>query len=284
MKILILGVTGMLGNTMFRFLSIYKNYDVVGIARNKKKADFFSEKLKDKIIFIDDINNTQKLENLFLYCKPDVVINCIGLIKQVKSALDPLKIITVNSLLPHKIYKACSLNNSRLIHFSTDCVFNGEKGFYNENDDCNARDLYGLSKYLGEVKEKRSITIRTSIIGHELDSQYGLVNWFLSQSKSIKGYKKAFFSGLPTIEIASIIKNYVIEDNKICGTFHVSGTRISKYELLQKIAKEYQKEILIEPDYSVIIDRSLNSSHFNKITKYRPPSWFQLIKNMKQFK
>lgn len=284
MNILILGITGMLGNVMFRSLSEDKKYKIIGVARNQKKVSFLKKQSNNKICFINDINNLEELNKIFLESKPDVVINCIGIVKQLSTALDPLIIIPINTLLPHKINKLCDKYNCRLIHFSTDCVFSGNDGFYNEDDHCDARDIYGLSKYLGEVKGKNAVTIRTSIIGHELVGNHGLVDWFLSQSESVNGFKNAYFSGLSTIEVALILKKYFLTNLNISGILHIAGYRISKYDLLQIIAKEYNKKILIKPDFNLKIDRTLNGNLFNKLTDYVPPKWPSLVKSMRLFK
>jgi len=282
MKILIFGVTGMLGNTLFKYL-VKKNYNVVGTARTSKKTTLFEDNLLKKIIIFKNINSVASLKNVVNLVKPDVVINCIGVIKQLKSASDPLNTIPVNSLLPNNLNKLCLNENIRFIHFSTDCVFDGKLGSYTETDFMSANDLYGISKYLGEVKGKSTVTIRTSIIGHELCSKNGLVEWFLDQKSKIHGYKNAFFNGLPTIEIAEIVENYLLKDITINGLFHVSGTKISKFDLLTLIGKEYKKNIEIIPNYDVEIDRTLISKKFNLKTNYISPNWEKLIKKMKKF-
>lgn len=282
MKILIFGVTGMLGNTIFKYL-VKKKYHVVGTVRTSKKTAHFQDNLLNNIINFKNINSLTSLKNVVNSVKPDVVINCIGVIKQLKTASDPLNIIPVNSLLPNNLNKLCLKQNIRFIHFSTDCVFDGQLGSYSETDLMTANDLYGISKYLGEVKGKSTVTIRTSIIGHELSSKNGLVEWFLGQKSKIFGYKNAFFNGLPTIEIAEIVENYLFKDITINGLYHVSGPKISKFDLLSLIAKEYKKNIEIIPNYNVEIDRTLISKKFNLKTNYISPNWEKLIKKMKKF-
>jgi dTDP-4-dehydrorhamnose reductase len=174
----------------------------------------------------------------------------------------------------------CRTAGARLIHISTDCVFDGKKGGYTEEEDSNATDLYGRTKFLGEVAYPHCITLRTSIIGHELKGDRGLIEWFLAQEEPIRGFKKAIFSGFPTIEIARIINDYIIPNDDLQGVYHVSSEPISKYELLRLVAQRYEKQIDIEPDDTVTIDRSLDSSRFRQATGYHPPSWPELVDNM----
>ncbi len=167
-----------------------------------------------------------------------------------------------------------------MIHISTDCVFDGKKGNYSDNDHANADDLYGRTKYLGEVTYPHCVTLRTSIIGHELKGRYGLIDWFLSQEGHTRGYTRALYSGFPTIELARIISDYVLPNESLSGTYHVSSDTISKYELLKKVAQKYGKKIDIEPFSDFVLDRSLDSSLFMEKTGYIPPSWSDLIDEM----
>ena len=214
---------------------------------------------------------------------PDVVVNCIGLVKQLAQAEDPLVAIPINALLPHRLARLCDLAGARLIHLSTDCVFDGSRSMYAESDCSDAKDLYGRSKYLGEVNYGNAVTLRTSIIGHELSSAHGLVNWFLSQQGEVKGYTRAIFSGLPTVELARVLRDFVITKSELRGMYHVSAEPISKFELLGLVAQTYGKTIEITPDASVAIDRSLDSSRFRGVTGYAPPSWLNLVRDMHQF-
>lgn len=283
MKILILGVTGMLGSTVFRHLSQDCNLNVWGTLRAAAGVKYFSEKNQKKLIVNVDVLDDNSLVNVLTEIRPDVVINCIGLIKQLSNANDPLSVLPINAMLPHRLAKLCALADIRLIHISTDCVFNGRKGMYKEDDTSDAEDLYGKSKYIGELHDlSHVVTLRTSIIGHELNSHSSLVDWFLSQDGVVNGYKKAIFSGLPTIELADVIKDYVIPNTNLQGLYHVSVTPIDKYSLLNLIASVYSKDIEIEADEKVKIDRSLDSSRFREETGYVPPIWPHLIKKMHQ--
>ena len=197
------------------------------------------------------------LINIFSSFKPDVVINCVGIIKQSDNSKHVLDSIPVNSLLPHRLSSLCRLLNARLIHFSTDCVFSGNKGSYLESDNPDPIDLYGRSKLIGEVMDQNTITLRTSIIGHELKSNKSLLNWFLSSQNEIKGYKNAFFSGLTTLEVAKVIEKYILPNPDINGLFHLASDRISKYDLLSKISEVYNHKIRIIPA-STYVASSIN--------------------------
>ena len=285
MKILVLGISGMLGNVIFRYLSRNSNFEIYGTVRTKKTLPFLTKKQLDKVFFDFDVEHQDKLEELFCKIKPDVVINCVGVIKQLDSSSDPLVVIPINSLLPHRLARLCSFVNARLIHISTDCVFSGKDGRYKENDFADADDLYGRSKFLGEVKAVGSITLRTSIIGHEVGTNHSLIDWFLSQSHQIKGYKNAIFSGLPTIEVAKVIEKYVIPNAEMSGLYHLAVNPISKYELLKLVAMVYKKkDVEIIADESFCIDRSLNAEKFCDKTGYTAPSWTELINEMYEFR
>jgi dTDP-4-dehydrorhamnose reductase len=230
-----------------------------------------------------DVENFDSLTRLLASVHPDVVINCIGLVKQLAVADDPLAAIPINSLLSHRLARLCEMAGARLVHMSTDCVFSGAKGMYTEVDASDAKDLYGRSKYLGEVDYPHAITLRTSIIGHELDGARSLVGWFLAQEGSVKGFNRAIFSGLPTVEIARIIRDYVIPYPELHGLHHVSAEPINKYDLLRLVAQVYGKTIEIIPDDNFTIDRSLDSTQFRELTGYTPPTWVELVRTMYQF-
>ncbi|HJD56022.1 MAG TPA: SDR family oxidoreductase [Rickettsia endosymbiont of Pyrocoelia pectoralis] len=283
MKILILGVTGMLGNSMFRFLSNDKKLDVYATARSNSAYAHFSKDLSDKLITNVDVENHDSLVEVLNKVKPDVVINCIGLVKQIADANEPLKALPINSLLPHRLARLCELAKARFIHISTDCVFSGKKGNYKENDFSDCYDLYGRSKYLGEVDYPHAITLRTSIIGHELGGNRSLINWFLSSEGSVKGFEKAIYSGFPTVELARIIKDFVLPNKELHGLYHVASSPINKLELIKLVAEIYKKEIEIIPSDELVIDRSLDATRFNEVTGYTPPKWRELVKRMCEF-
>lgn len=283
MTILVLGATGMLGNAVLSFFSQSPNYHVFGSARSTKILSRLPKELQSNIITGVDAENFDSLSSLFSRVRPDLVINCIGLVKQLTEVEDPLSAVPINTMLPHRLARLSDVAGARFVHMSTDCVFSGEKGMYTELDTSDANDLYGRSKYLGEVDYPNSITLRTSIIGHELGSARSLVGWFLAQEGSVKGFKRAIFSGLPTVEIARIIRDYVIPNSKLHGVYHLSAEPINKYDLLQLVAQEYGKNIEIIADDKYVIDRSLDSSRFRSVTGYNPPEWSYLIALMHKF-
>lgn len=282
-KILILGGTGMLGHALFLQLSNNENLDVYATSRiSKGPSTWFPLPLEKNIRYDVDADNFDTVIRALASIQPNVVINCVGLIKQLPMSNDPLTAITVNSLLPHRISLICRTSGARMIHISTDCVFDGKTGNYKESDPSNADDLYGRSKYLGEVEYPHCVTLRTSIIGHELKGKMGLVEWFLSQKGFVRGFTKAMYSGFPTIELARIINDYILPNEDLKGIYHVSSEPISKYNLLELIALRYGKQIEIVPYDDFHKDRSLDSSVFRRLTGYIPPSWPELIERMYQ--
>ncbi len=282
-NILVLGASGMLGHAVLRFFSQSSGYQVWGSARAWSVPTQLPVEVRERIVCGVDVENTDSLTRLFTLARPDVVINCIGLVKQLAQADDPLAAIPINAMLPHRLAGLCEMVRARFVHISTDCVFAGTRGQYREVDESDARDLYGRSKYLGEVDYPHAVTLRTSIIGHELNSTHGLVGWFLAQQGAVRGFTRAIFSGLPTIELARVIRDFVIPYPELTGTYHVSVEPISKFELLSLIANAYGKDITIKPDDKLVIDRSLDSSRFRQTTGYAPPSWPDLVALMRNF-
>jgi len=282
-KVLVLGVSGMLGNAVLRVFAQGDGYSVVGSARSTGVLRLLPPELREQVICGVDVENADSLMRLFAQARPDVVINCIGLVKQLAEADDPLAAIPINALLPHRLARLCDVAGARLIHMSTDCVFSGTRGMYREQDVSDAQDLYGRSKYLGEVDYPHAVTLRTSIIGHELQSVHGLVDWFLSQQGKCNGYTRAIFSGVPTVVLAKIIHDVVIPRSDLSGVYHVAAKPISKYDLLKLVAEVYEKAIDIVPDDRLLIDRSLNADRFSEATGYSPLPWSQLIQNMRYF-
>ncbi|MBC7419423.1 MAG: SDR family oxidoreductase [Bdellovibrio sp.] len=281
MRVLVLGVTGMLGSTVFKLLSESSAHEVYGTARSNTYQNYFSKDQVSKIIADVDVLNFSELNRTIEKLKPEVIINCIGLVKQLAEVKDPLVCLPLNSMLPHQLIQVATKINARVIHISTDCVFSGKNGHYLETDFPDAEDLYGRSKYIGELQDfKNAITLRTSIIGHELHSNRSLVDWFLSQKNNVKGFRKAIFSGLPTIEMAHIICDFVMTKPDVYGLYHVSAAPINKYDLLKLVAEVYQKQIEITPDDTVQIDRSLDSKRFTAATGYQAPAWPELIQRM----
>jgi dTDP-4-dehydrorhamnose reductase len=277
-RILILGVTGMLGHTLFRQLGASGRYAVAGTARSLRGVEHCFQD-SDSVMVMQgvDAENYDSITRAIAEARPDVVVNCIGIIKHLPIANDPLTAITINAQFPHRIALLCKAAGVRMIHISTDCVFSGDNGNYSEADQSDATDLYGRSKFLGEVEYDHCVTLRTSIIGHELKGRYGLVEWFLSQEGRVNGYTNAIYTGFPTIEMSRIIGQYVIPTPDLSGLYHVSSAPISKFDLLRIIAERYGKTTQIVPFNDFRCDRSLNSERFRKATGYEPPNWPELI-------
>jgi dTDP-4-dehydrorhamnose reductase len=280
MKILVLGISGMLGSMALRKLSADRSFAVYGTARSTDVRRHFAGELSDKIILGVDVEQADSLTTVLRTVRPDVVINCVGVVKQLGTAKDPLVAIPINSLLPHRLARLCDLIGARFIHISTDCVFSGRQGNYKETDYPDAEDLYGRSKLLGEVDYPNAITLRTSIIGRELNSRNGLVEWFLSQSGRVKGYSRAVFSGLTTDELIKVIVERVLPRPRLHGLYQVSSSPIDKKSLLEIIREEYNHPAEIISDDTVVIDRSLDSSRFRAEVGYQAPQWPDLIRQM----
>ena len=282
-KVLVLGASGMLGNAALRVFADSEGFDAFGTVRSNRSAKLLPPAVQSCLISGVNVENMDSLLAVFSQVKPDLVINCIGLVKQLSESDDPLSAIPINSLLPHRLARLCAVSGARFIHMSTDCVFSGSKGMYTESDTSDAKDLYGRSKFLGEVDYPNAVTLRTSIIGHELEGARSLVGWFLAQNGPVKGFKKAVFSGFPTVEIAHLIRDYVLPNPHLRGLYHVSADPINKYDLLRLVADSYGKAIDIEADESFVIDRSLDSSRFRSMTGFQPKPWPELVKFMKDF-
>ena len=275
-----LGASGMLGSTLFRAFSRDPQFEIFGSIREANAKRHFVTELHDALIPNVHLDSESGLLTAFAVARPDVVINCIGIIKQLPNAHDYLESLAINAILPHRLAKYCDATGAKLVHFSTDCVFSGKQGLYKEEDIPDAYDLYGRTKFLGEVAYENSLTLRTSIIGHELNRSKSLVDWFLSQSGEVKGFTKAVFSGLPTIEVARVVKDYVIPNSRLSGLYHLSVDPINKYDLLHLVASTYGKTIKIISDDKLVIDRSLNSDRFRTSTGFKPRAWPELIKDM----
>lgn len=282
MKIMVLGANGMIGSAMLRVLSEKPTWDVVGTVRSESARIQLPTALAGRVTAGIDLTNADVLPRLFHGVRPDVVLNCAGLTKHLPGGNDPLPALTMNAMLPHRLAELCCIAGARLIHVSTDCVFSGSKGNYFEDDPADATDIYGKSKHLGEVVGSNNLTLRTSTIGRELSTRHGLLEWFLSQTEC-KGYCRAIFSGLPTVEFARIIRDHVIPNERLFGLYHVGAQPIDKDSLLRLIAKAYGTNTMIVPDDQVCIDRSLNIERFTAATGYRAPDWIDLIEIMRAY-
>lgn len=280
MRVLVLGGTGMLGHKLHELLSV--DHDVVSTTRRPlasfavDPAPFLS---RGRVIEGIDAADPAGLDGLIDQLAPDAVVNCIGVVKQREAAHDPIPSIAVNALLPHLLARSCADRGVRLIHFSTDCVFSGARGGYTEYDVSDATDLYGRTKFLGEVDGERVLTIRSSIIGRELDHFASLVEWFLAQAGTVPGFTRALYSGLTTMQMAHTVRALLDEHPDLDGLYQVASATISKYHLLALIrdACGLRDRIDLVPDDSLSLDRSLVGDRFTDATGIRVPAWETMI-------
>ena len=282
MRLLILGGSGMLGHQLWR--SLHAQHDI-WVTLRRPVADFTAHNLFDeaKAIQVDDITDDTALDQVLGQAKPDAVINCVGLIKQRDEASDEALAVRVNAEFPHRLAKRCGETGARLIHFSTDCVFAGTRGNYTEDDPADATDLYGQSKHRGEVTGPQCVTLRTSVIGHELGTNLALLDWFMSQrSQTVNGFTKAIYSGFTTLEMARIVERILTQHAALSGLWHVASEPISKFDLLQLSREKLGWEGVIEPNDEFDCDRSLNGDRFNEATGYDPPDWKAMISELAQ--
>lgn len=213
--------------------------------------------------------------------QPNVVVNCIGIVKQSEAAKDSLVSISVNALFPHRLAQLCRPRGIRLIHISTDCVFSGRRGGYCEDDVSDAEDLYGRTKFLGELSYESCLTLRTSIIGRELEASYGLIEWFLSQDgQTVRGYANAIFSGLTTAALAEVIGMIIADHPGMHGVWNIASVPISKMELLSLIKRIFLLNIQIEKDDTVVVNRSLDANRFCHATGFVAPTWHDMIEQI----
>jgi dTDP-4-dehydrorhamnose reductase len=280
-KILILGAAGMLGHKLCQQLS---DHEIIGTVRKDKGFYDKYSHIFDNTTLIDNIDvlDNKLLEGTIQAIKPDVVINCVGIIKQLAEAKDPIVSIKINALLPHQIANICEKTSSRLIQISTDCVFDGMKGFYTESDISNATDLYGRTKFLGEVDNRHHcLTLRTSIIGRELYTTSGLIEWFLTnRGGKVKGFTKAIYTGFSTLALTEIIDNLIKNHPDVSGLYQVSSEPINKYDLICLVNKAMGLNIEIEQETEFLMDRSLLCDRFKKETDFTPTSWPDMIKQL----
>ena len=282
-RVLILGGSGMLGHKMFQILGA-RFPETYATVRSSSSSDLLrSVNLYDEQRVIEgvDVLDPDAVSSLIVKQNPDVIINCVGIVKQREQASDSIASIKTNALLPHQLSEMCQETGARLIHFSTDCVFDGVKGAYTEEDVSNATDLYGRSKFLGETASESSLTLRSSIIGRELSSYDSLLEWFLAQNHGhVKGFKKALYAGITTNQMARLVGDLIEGHPKLSGMYQVSGPWISKYDLLIIVRDKFNLEIEIEPDNDVAIDRTLVGDKFEAATGIKQPGWTEMIEEL----
>lgn len=275
MRVLVFGAGGMLGHKLMQVLG--PNHDVFGTIRGETEnlAPFAPG---DRISTGVSVEDHDSIRRAIETIKPDVVINAIGIIKQLPDSKNVITTLTVNSIFPHRLAELSEEFGFRLITISTDCVFSGSRGSYSEDDVPDASDLYGKSKNLGEVVGDNCLTLRTSIIGHELGTAHSLIDWFLSnRGGNVKGFAKAIYSGFPTIVFAAIIDNLIRNHPNLAGLYHVSSDPVNKYDLLRLVNETYGSDVTIERDEEFKIDRSLDSTRFRIETGFAPASWKEMI-------
>ncbi len=281
MKLLIIGVSGMLGQTLFKVASQQPDLEVYGTVRHRDARVLDFLQTTESRIFECELESA--IDPL-LYCSPDVVINCAGIIKQLGSAQTALSYIRVNALAPYVLADLCESQGARLIQLSTDCVFSGRVGQYTETDIPDPVDLYDRSKLLGEVTHAPHLTVRTSFIGFDRFHNQGLslLDWFKRQSGEIKGYTRAIWSGLTSLEVARNLA-LLARRPEVTGLLHLCGEKVSKYELLVLARDIFDKtEVVIRPDGTYACDRSLISSRLTDLG-ITAPSLRQMLIQLRDF-
>ena len=277
MKVLVLGGSGMLGHKLVQVLG--EDHEVWATVRTPEATGPAASILDpERTIGSVDANDPGSVEAALSRSGAEVLVNAIGVIKQLKTARSEVPTIRINALFPHEVADICAAAGARMIHVSTDCVFSGSRGGYTEEDLPDATDLYGRSKLLGEVTGTGALTLRTSIVGRELTGADGLFEWFLSErGGTVRGFSKAIFSGLTTAALARVIDEVIVRHPDLEGLWHVSADPIDKYELLAGLRSVLEADIEITPDESLVIDRSLDSDRFREWTGWRPESWPEML-------
>lgn len=270
-KILVLGRAGMLGHVVYEKLSKEVDFSVVGCAR--QATDEHTE--------VVDVSDMQAVAEMVSRVKPDVVVNCVGVL--VKGSSDSVSnAILLNSYLPHHLAALGEKHGFKLVHVSTDCVFSGDRGGYHDSDVCDGDTPYARTKTLGEVNDEKHLTIRTSIIGPELKPNgTGLLDWFLKQTGEIGGYSEAYWSGVTTIELAKAIVEFIRQD--ICGLYQFTvEPKISKYDLLILFKESWGVEdVTVKANPNYRCDKSMISDRSD--FKWVMPTHAEMVTEMKQW-
>lgn len=267
----------MIGSNLLKYFS--KNHDVVGTLRQSK--DKYSLDEFDNLVPNVDAKNFEVVKDIIVKVNPDVVINCIGIVKQISARLPASDQIYLNALLPHLLSDLSTLIGFRSVSLSSDCVFSGSRGNYKEVDEPDATDIYGLTKALGEVKDQSGLTIRTSTIGLELEHRHGLIEWFLSQKGEIEGYDRAIYTGLTTTELAKYLEHILLKYPKISGVVQIAGAKITKFDMLRRLARAIGRiDIQIKKNIDFECDRSLIGEKLQKLTGYDVPDWDYMINDL----
>jgi dTDP-4-dehydrorhamnose reductase len=269
MKILLLGSDGMLGHVV-RIYFEEKGYDVVCTTRRDKNSK----------LYFDISDSVSGINKIIEETKPDILINCIGILNKVAEENKALAVL-INSFLPHYLDELSIKKGIKFIHVSTDCVFDGEDGEYTEDSRKNATNFYGQSKALGEVINDKSVTLRTSIVGPDPNPNgIGLFQWFMNQSGSTSGYDKVIWTGVTTIWFAKCMEMTIV--NNLVGLHHcVNNEMIDKYSLLLLFKKYFNKEIEVTKNSEIVSKKTLirTKASFD----FGIPSYDQMIKEMKEW-
>ena len=282
-KLLILGASGMLGHKLFQILRQRFPVTQATTRQDVRQAPLSRIELLQGPDVVTGVNvmDTAALRQLIEERRPDYVINAVGIIKQRSEASAAIPSIAINSLLPHQLAAWIAPWGGRLIHFSTDCVFDGKGGRYRETDPSTAEDLYGKSKFLGEVTASNAVTLRTSIIGRELVEHRSLLDWFLSQNnKTVRGFRHVLYSGITTNQMAEVITLLVRQYPTLSGLHQVVSQPISKHDLLVLLRDAYRLNIEIVPDDREVSDRSMLGDKMQHATGYVSPDWPTLVRNL----
>ena len=276
MRVMVIGATGTLGHRLC--LDWAERFECWGTVRAPVEDPVAELLAPVRLIAGISAEDPDTLRSALERARPDVVVNCVGAVKQAEEGQQPIPAIRINSLFPHELAAACRESSARMIHVSTDCVFSGERGRYSEQDVPDAADLYGRSKLLGEISGEGLLTLRTSLIGRELRSSLGLLEWLISnRGGSVKGFSRAVFSGLTTIALASEIGVVIEEHPGLHGIWHLASEPIDKLELLTELERALELGIGIVPDDSVMVDRSLDSTRLCRETGRQPRRWDQMV-------
>lgn len=279
MRVLILGGDGMLGHQLLTYLQ--PRHEVrVTLRQDAAAYNHYPLFTRENSCAGIDVRALDRLVEVSAEFRPDVVVNAVGIVKQRKDAKESVPSLEINALLPHRLSILCKAVGARLIHMSTDCVFSGSKGRYQETDLSDAEDLYGKTKFLGEVHGDNCVTLRTSIIGRELSRKSSLLEWFLAQRGTIRGFTRAIYTGFTTLEMSRIIE-MVIQRPKASGLYQVASDPITKYDLLLLFREKLMHDVVIEPDASFSCDRSLDGSRFRAEFNYVPPTWPAMIDELR---
>jgi dTDP-4-dehydrorhamnose reductase len=279
MRILIFGGDGMMGHQLLKHLG-HRYLVRVTLRQSLSAYSEFGLFDKENSYTEIDVRSADRVRQVLAEFEPQAVVNAVGIVKQRSAAKESIPSLEINALFPHQLALLCKEIDARLVHMSTDCVFSGKKGNYQESDLSDAEDLYGRTKYLGEVNDSRSLTLRTSIIGRELTRKKSLLEWFLAQSGRVNGFKHAIFSGFTTLELSRIIEKMLVDHSEKAGLYHVSSDPISKYDLLMLIKEKMGLATEIIPDETVQVNRSLDSTKFRKEFSYTPPTWKEMVEEL----